>query len=121
MSGNVAGRETGNAAGGRTATDWLPPADILETPQGFEVTLEVCGAPREAIDVRAEENRLTVSGERRDVEGEFCHYRERPVGRFARSFSFRVPVDADGIRAALAEGVLTLTIPKKEPTRVSVE
>lgn len=117
MSTNLAGSQPTSL----TAIDWLPPADILEMPEGFEVTLEVCGVSREAIDVQAEENRLTVSGERRDAEGEFCHYRERPVGRFARAFTFRVPVDTDGIRAALAEGVLTLTIPKKEPTRVSVE
>ncbi len=117
----------GGPGGGRlrsvsNGVDWLPPVDIVETPSTFEVTLEICGVPREQIDVRAEENRLTVSGERAgEVEGEACHYRERRVGRFARSFAFRVPTDSEGIRAALADGVLTLTVPKTMPTRISVE
>jgi len=107
---------------GKGGVDWLPPADIAETASGFEVTLEICGVPREAIEVGADESRLTVSGERPgEVEGEVCHYRERRVGRFGRSFAFRVPIDSDGIRATLADGVLTLTIPKRTPTRVSVE
>ncbi len=117
-----------NQRGGSRATpardgvDWLPPVDILETPTSFEVALDVCGVPREQIDVRLEDGRLTVSGTRELDEGdEFCHYRERQVGRFARAFTFRVPVDADGIEAKLADGVLTLTIPKQLPTQVELE
>jgi HSP20 family protein len=99
--------------------DWLPPVDIVETETEYAVTLEVCGVSREAMDVRLEDGRLTVSGMRPgDAEGEVCRHRERPVGRFARSFFFRGPVDADAIQASLAEGVLTLTIPKKQPTQV---
>lgn len=112
----------GQLARVRNGVDWLPPADIAETPSGFEVTLEICGVSRGAIEVHAEESRVTVSGERPGaVEGEVCHYRERRVGSFRRSFAFRAPIDSDGIRAALTDGVLSLTIPKRTPTRVSVE
>jgi HSP20 family protein len=102
--------------------DWLPPVDILETPTSFEVALDVCGVPREAIDVRLQDGRLTVSGTRESADrDEFCHYRERQLGRFARAFTFRTPVNADGIEAKLADGVLTLTIPKQLPRKVALE
>jgi HSP20 family protein len=105
-----------------TGIDWLPPVDILETPVSFEVAVDICGVPREKIDVRLERDRLTVSGTRTPAaEGEAYHYRERRVGRFARAFTFRTPVDADGIEAKLADGVLSLSIPKRLPTRVELE
>jgi len=102
--------------------DWLPPVDILETPTSFEVALDICGVSREQIDVRLEGGRLTVSGVRESAErDEFCHYRERQVGRFARAFTFRTPVDADDIEARLAHGVLSMSIPKQRPRRVDLE
>jgi HSP20 family protein len=112
----------GPAAEARGTAVWLPPADIVETPSGFQVTLEICGVPRDGIVVQTDESRLTVSGERPpEPDARVCHHRERPVGRFARSFAFRVPIDSEGIRAALADGVLTLEIPKREPMRIAVE
>jgi HSP20 family protein len=105
-----------------TGIDWLPPVDILETAASFEVALDICGVPRERIKVRLEHDRLTVSGTRTPAaEGEIHHYRERRVGRFARAFTFRTPVDADGIEAKLADGVLSLSIPKQLPTRIGLE
>jgi HSP20 family protein len=102
--------------------DWLPPVDIVETPTDFEVALSISGVPREEIDVHLEHDRLTVSGTRKAAaQGELCHYRERPVGRFFRAFSFRTPVDADGIQAKLANGVLRLRIPKQLPRNVELE
>ncbi len=102
--------------------DWLPPVDIVETPTGFEVALNICGVPREEIDVHLRHDRLEVSGTRKTpAQGELCHYRERPVGRFFRAFSFRTPVDGAGIEAKLANGILRLRIPKQLPTKVELE
>ncbi|MGQ9731138.1 MAG: Hsp20/alpha crystallin family protein [Candidatus Zipacnadales bacterium] len=99
--------------------EWLPPVDIVETADRFEITVELCGVAREDIDVYLDDGNLTVGGMRRaDEEGETCHYRERPMGRFARSFSFRSPIDEERIIARLAEGVLCLTIPKKLPQQI---
>jgi HSP20 family protein len=115
----TAGRQPTSASQG---VDWLPPVDILETPSSFEVALDICGVPREQIDVRLEGGRLEVSGMRESAErDEFCHYRERQVGRFARAFTFRTPVDADGIEAKLAHGVLSMSIPKQRPKKVDLE
>lgn len=101
--------------------DWLPPVDIVETETAFEVALDICGVPRDAIDVRLQDDRLTVSGARAPGDAaEVCHYRERPVGRFTRAFTFRTPVDADGIEAKLADGVLSLSVPKQLPRKVAL-
>lgn len=119
MSPEQADRQTTDVAGGSL---WLPPVDIVETEGGFVISLEICGVPREAIDVKLEDDRLAVSGMRATVaEGEALQYRERPRGRFTRSFSFRTPVDQEGIHAKLADGVLTLSIPKKLPKKVELE
>ena len=107
---------------GGAGIDWLPAADIIETSDGFEVALEICGVPRQAIEVSVDDARLTVSGTRtKDNGAEVVHHRERRLGRFGRSFAFRVPVDPHGVQASLANGVLTVRIPKQVPTRVAVE
>ena len=99
--------------------DWLPPADITETDDAFRIALELCGVDRHGVDIQLTDGRLTISGVREtDVPGEVCHYRERPRGRFVRAFSFRTPVDDDAIEARLADGLLTVTVPKRRPTRV---
>jgi HSP20 family protein len=112
----------GASASDQSDADWLPPVDIVETPGAFEVTVELCGVPREDIRVGFEENRLTVWGVRRPQDDrEVHHYRERRIGRFARAFSFRTPVEGEGIAARLEQGVLRLSIPKAQPKRVRVE
>ena len=109
------------AAPGEGVVDWLPPVDIVETPAAFKVTIEVCGVSREDIHASFEEGRLSVWGVRRPTVDETHHYRERRMGRFARAFSFRTPVDQAGVSAGLARGVLTLTVPKRLPRRIPLE
>jgi len=117
-----ANRGEGQTTSAGSDIDWLPPVDILETAMAFEVALDICGVPRDAIDVRLEDDRLTVSGARTPTdEAEVCHYRERPLGRFARAFTFRTPVDAAGIQAKLADGVLRLSVPKQLPRKVAFD
>ena len=108
---------TGDVASG--LADWLPPVDILETPTAFEIALELCGVVRDDVQVGFREGRLTVWGTRRpDTAGEALHYRERRTGRFVRAFSFRTPVDGGRIAARLRQGVLALTVPKRQPRRI---
>jgi HSP20 family protein len=94
--------------------------DIVETPTAFEVAIEVCGVSRDDLHASFEEGRLSVWGVRRPSEGETHHYRERRMGRFARAFSFRTPVDEAAVSAKLARGVLTLTVPKRLPRRIAL-
>jgi len=90
---------------------WTPAADILATGQDVTVQLEVCGVPREAIDVTLEGTVLTVSGRReRESSGttEEFFQAERPFGDFLRSFS--LPFEPREVQAQLQEGVLTIVL-----------
>ena len=107
---------------------WIPLADICETEDGVRADLELPGVEQGDIEVRIEGDELLVQGERRiggDEEGEQFHRVERSYGKFARRF--RVPAEADrsSVHAAFRNGVLTITLRKKEsaergPIRVTI-
>lgn len=98
---------------GRTSPAWVPAADLCETRDRFILTLELPGLARTDLDIAFANSVLTVSGQRpAEVPCERYQQYERPQGRFSRHFRFAVPVDADGITADLADGVLTVVMPK---------
>jgi len=98
---------------GRSVPGWVPAADLFETSEGFVLTLELPGLGRPDVDIRFATDTLTVSGQRPDPAScERYQQFERAQGRFSRSFRFAVPVESDLISADLADGVLTVTIPK---------
>jgi HSP20 family protein len=78
------------------------------------LTAELPGVAREDIDIQLREDRLTLSGVRRDrgVPCEQYHRLERGHGAFSRTFQLPVPVDADQVVADLRDGILTVTCPK---------
>ena len=84
------------------------------------------GVDPKKIDVRVENNVLTIRGERpfeQKVEKENYHRMERPYGTFARSFTLPAVIDSDKIRAEYRDGVLNLTLPKSEkakPKRIQI-
>ena|SRR5688572_1917370 len=99
---------------------WAPPIDVYETPSGYVITVEVPGVSREDVELAVEDNRLRISGRRleanrRTVDPARYHLVERGYGAFVRSFEFAVAVDADAVSADLADGVLTITLPKVPP------
>jgi HSP20 family protein len=96
---------------------WVPPFDLLETPDRYVLVAEVPGLRREDIQIQLHEGRLTVSGARREEDGTFEQYHrmERGHGSFSRTFDLPVPVDAEHIVADLRDGVLTITCPKSAP------
>jgi len=99
---------------------WTPRADIHETTDAFHISLELAGINREDIKVNWENNQLTVSGERRfekDVKEENYHRVERTFGQFFRAFSLPPNVNAEAINAEYKDGVLRLTLPKKEEAK----
>jgi HSP20 family protein len=75
---------------------------------------EVSGLRREDIDIQLHQDRITLSGARleRPIACEQYHRIERGHGRFSRTFQLPHTVDSDGVTADLADGVLTITIPK---------
>jgi HSP20 family protein len=102
---------------GTDAPGWTPPVDLYETPEEFVLTAELPGLSREQIEIHAEDNRVTIRGERsaspgREVSCEQFHRVERGHGRFSRAFTLPENLDVEGIRADLKDGILTVTIPK---------
>jgi HSP20 family protein len=96
--------------------DWAPPADIYETPEAIVVKLELPEVDQRGIDVRVDEGRLLIRGERRlgeEVRREDYLRIERAYGSFARSFALPETVDRERIEAAYRDGVLRLTLPKR--------
>ncbi len=93
--------------------DWVPAADVYEDEREYTLALDVPGIRREALDVSLDDSRLTIRGERAQVEGVGVRRTERPHGRFVRSFSLPDAVDRQGITADYKDGVLLLRLPKR--------
>jgi HSP20 family protein len=100
---------------------WLPAADIYETVnKDVVVKIELPDMKREDIKVTFENSVLTIEGERKlanDVQREQYHRLERGYGAFRRSFTLPATVDASHVNAAYQDGVLTVTLPRREETR----
>ena len=108
--------------------DWMPPVDIYENDQ-HEIVLkaELPGITREDIDLRVENNTLTIRGERKrqqEAKQENYHRVERLYGSFSRSFSLPSTVNTEKVRAEFRDGVLTVTLPAREeakPRQIQVQ
>ncbi len=109
------------------AEAWAPPIDVYETATGYVVTAEVPGLTRELIELALEDTRLTIRGRRPDpgsAAGRAVrfHQVERGRGPFSRTFQFADRVDGSKVTADLANGVLTVTLPKlAEPPARTIE
>ena len=103
---------------------WAPAVDLCETADAFIFTAELPGLSREQVRIDVHDSRLTLQGRREArVSCEQYHQVERGHGEFCRTFVLPQPVDADGVTADLADGVLTITVPKlpvEAPRRVVV-
>jgi HSP20 family protein len=102
-----------------SADAWAPAIDVYETAKAYVVTAEVPGVSREQIDLAFDESRLTLRGQRIDrrAADAVVHYHqvERSYGTFARTFEFADAIDASRATADLADGILTITLPKTAP------
>jgi HSP20 family protein len=104
----------------RTARPWSPPVDIYETENELVVKADLPAVRQEDIDVRVENETLTIKGERRFEQtenGKGFHRIERSYGTFVRSFAVPATVDTEQVAAAYDNGVLTITLPKKEAAK----
>jgi HSP20 family protein len=112
------------------AESWTPPIDVYETEDRYVIAAELPGLTRDQIELALEDSRLTIRGRRDDrgagageaarrapQETDVIHYHqvERGHGAFARTFDFADKIDADGVSADLANGVLTVTLRKVAP------
>jgi HSP20 family protein len=94
---------------------WSPPVDIEETDDAYVVEAEVPSVKREDVNVEFVGNDLEITGEVKERERNgTLRRRTRRVGRFAYHVTFPTHVDTDKIDADLADGVLTVRIPKSQ-------
>lgn len=103
-----------------TLTTWSPAVDIYETEHELVVKADLPDVDEKDLDVRIENNILTIRGERKfeKTVNEDNYLRiERAYGSFSRSFTLANTVNTDAIKAEYRDGVLTLTIPKKEEAK----
>lgn len=99
---------------------WQPAVDIYETEESIVIKAELPDVDQKEIEVRIEDNTLTIKGERKhegDVKKENYHRIERYFGSFQRSFSLPTTIRQENVSAVCDKGVLTITLPKKEETK----
>jgi HSP20 family protein len=99
---------------------WAPPVDIYETENDIVLKAELPGVDPKDVEVRVEDSTLYLKGERKfekEVEDENYHRVERSYGSFARSFSLPNSINAEKVKAEYKDGLLTLTLPKREEAK----
>jgi HSP20 family protein len=101
-------------------TTWAPAVDIFETENALVVKADLPDIDPKDLDIRVENNILTIRGERKfeRSENQDNYLRvERAYGTFSRSFSLSNTVNPDAIKAEYQNGVLTLHVPKREEAK----
>jgi HSP20 family protein len=126
---DVRARTPGGAEGLEKGT-WAPPVDIYEDAERITLVADLPGVEQKSIDIRLENGLLSLRGERKATRpeagpGHRDGYQrvERVQGSFARSFTVPNLIDAEKILAAMKDGVLTLTLPKRaeaQPRQIKV-
>jgi HSP20 family protein len=99
---------------------WAPAVDIYEQDGNIVMKAELPGVDPKDVDVRLENNTLTLRGERKldkEVKQENYHRVERSYGSFSRSFTLPSVVDQGNIKADYRDGVLKLVLPKREEAK----
>jgi HSP20 family protein len=89
--------------------------------------LEIPEVDKESIDIKINDDELTIKGERKlepGIEPESYHRMERGYGTFSRSFSLTRTIDPGKIKASVKDGILRIELPKKEevkPKQIKIE
>lgn len=120
-------REMGEVVGqfqelecGQTTGVLSPRANVAETEEAFEISVDLPGLTAEEVELEFEDGKLTIAGTRKneaEEEGKTFHRVERRSGEFRRSFTLGQDVDPDKVEAGFKDGVLRVTVPKAEKVR----
>jgi HSP20 family protein len=108
------------------AGSFIPPVDVYEDEQGISLKVEVPGIEEKDIDIRLENNLLSVRGERKlesETKEENYHRIERRYGSFTRTFTLPNTVNTEDVKASYAKGVLTIHLGKRaeaKPKQIKV-
>jgi HSP20 family protein len=103
-----------------TSGTFVPAVDIYEDEHNITLKLEAPGVDQKDIDIRLENNTLTVRGERKfesEEKEENFHRIERRYGSFSRSFSLPNSVDTENVKAEYKDGILNIQLAKKEEAK----
>ena len=110
--------------GGATPSTWsyglAPAADVTETETDYRVAMDLPGIDPSALQLRVEKDTLVVQVDRKQpavAAGEQVLRSERAFGTFTRSFTLPTGVDATKVEAAYVQGVLAVTLPKREEAK----
>jgi HSP20 family protein len=107
-------------------SSFVPPVDIYETEQNIVLKLEVPGVEQKDLDIRIENNTITIRGERKfdkEVKEENFHRVERRYGSFQRSFGLPNTVNTENVSADYENGILKITLAKRaeaKPKQIKV-
>jgi HSP20 family protein len=99
---------------------WAPSVDIYENKDQIVLEAELPGMKQEDFDLAIENNIITLRGERKfekTEENDNYHRVERSYGSFTRSFTLPQTVSGEGATAEYSNGVLRVTLPKREETK----
>ena len=99
---------------------WSPAVDVYDNKDNLVIKADLPGIKQNEINVSVEDDILTIKGEKKketEVKEDNFYRLERAYGSFERSFTLPTNVDASKIKAAYKDGVLELTLPKKEETK----
>ena len=102
---------------------WQPDVDVFETASAIVVRAEIAGIAGGDLRVTVDADVLCIAGQRRppqDPDVKRLHQMEIATGPFERRLRIPTAIDRDRVTAHLAEGFLTVTLPKSEPQRVPV-
>lgn len=99
---------------------WMPSVDIYEDQNRLVLEADLPGLSRDDFELSVENNVITLKGERKfekKVEGDNYHRVERSYGAFSRSFTLPQTVTAEGATADFENGILRVSLPKREETK----
>lgn len=109
----------GGGLGSELNTNWTPRVDVVEDNELITVKAEMPGIETKDIDIALEDDVLTIKGEKKqetEESGKHYHRVERSYGAFFRSLRLPAEVEREKIEAAYKDGILSITLPKKEGT-----
>jgi len=101
------------------SVDWRPPVDIWEDENSVQLSIDLPGLGKDSFNVDVENNTLTISGERKEPEGNGNNLlrTERAFGNFSRSFSLSNQIDQEKIDAKYTNGTLNIVLHKREESK----
>ena len=99
---------------------FVPAVDIYETAEAVHLLAEMPGVDKDGVEINLENDTLTIKGFKGDGNGkgeERSLLREFETGHYQRRFTIAETIDQTRIEAAMADGLLSLVLPKVEPAK----